>query len=227
MWDASKFTSLNANFALLGFQAETGKNLKAVESLPSNLSEVVEIPMEVLLSGSTQEVNLSWNSLATFPEDWTFTLIDAETNSSINLREVESYAFVIQGSPAKAKGHAQKNPIVSATGNARFTLVVNPGASTTSIDAANGIPSQLELSQNYPNPFNPSTQIQFALPAQSNVRLSVFDMLGREVVVLVNGDKPAGKFTVNFDGSTLSSGMYMYRLVSNGSSITKKLTLIK
>jgi len=227
LWDASKFTSLNANYALLGFQGEAGKNLKAVESLPSNLSEVIEIPMEVLLSGSTQEVNLSWNSLATFPEDWTFTLIDAETNSSINLREVESYAFVIQGSPAKAKGHAQKNPIVSATGNARLTLAINPGTSTTSVDAQNGIPSQLELSQNYPNPFNPSTQIQFALPAQSNVRLSVFDMLGREVAILVNGDKPAGKFTVNFDGSTLSSGMYMYRLVSNGSSITKKLTLIK
>jgi len=191
------------------------------------LSEVVEIPMEVLLSGSTQEVNLSWNSLASFPEEWTFTLNDSETNSSINLREVESYAFVIQGSPAKASGHAQKNPIVSASGNARFTLLINPGTSTTSIDTQNGIPSQLELSQNYPNPFNPSTQIQFALPAQSNVRLSVFDMLGREVAILVNGNKPAGKFTINFDGSTLSSGMYMYRLVSNGSSITKKLTLIK
>lgn len=227
LWDASKFTSLNEEYALLGFQATARRNLKAVESLPNDLSEVVELPMEVLLSGATQEVNLSWNSLANFPESWTFTLIDSETKSSINLREVQTYSFVAQGSVAKATTQASKSPLASATGSSRLTLVINPGTATTAIEAGNSVPTQTSLAQNFPNPFNPSTTISFGLPTQSQVRLSVFDMLGREVSVLVNGVKAAGNYELSFDASRLSSGMYIYRLEANGSVLTKKMTLIK
>jgi len=90
------------------------------------------------------------------------------------------------------------------------------------------LPNVVQLHQNYPNPFNPSTQISFTLPEAQQVSLLVYDMLGREVAVLAREQMmPAGSTTFNFDASGLSSGMYVYRLVSNNSAITKKMTLIK
>lgn len=85
----------------------------------------------------------------------------------------------------------------------------------------------ITLSQNYPNPFNPSTQISFTLQASSFTHLSVYDLLGREVAVLIDGPMSAGSHSVNFDASELTSGMYLYRIVSNGEAISRRLMLIK
>jgi len=74
------------------------------------------------------------------------------------------------------------------------------------------LPKAFALGQNYPNPFNPSTTIEYELPKASEVRLSVYDMLGREVSVLVNERMDAGVHEVKFDGSNLASGVYLYRL---------------
>lgn len=90
------------------------------------------------------------------------------------------------------------------------------------------MPTEVELSQNYPNPFNPSTQIVYGVPSASNVRLEVFDMLGRQVAVLVNGDTmPAGRHTVRFDASRFASGVYVYRLQVGEKVMTKRMVLIK
>jgi ligand-binding sensor domain-containing protein len=98
----------------------------------------------------------------------------------------------------------------------------------TSVEPAAGeLPSKVGLSQNYPNPFNPSTTIKFELPKPSNVRLSVFDMLGREVSVLVNEKKEAGVHEVKFDASGLSSGVYFYRLTAGSFVQTLKLLLLR
>ncbi|MEX0721464.1 MAG: T9SS type A sorting domain-containing protein [Balneolaceae bacterium] len=83
------------------------------------------------------------------------------------------------------------------------------------------------LNQNYPNPFNPSTMISYQLPVNSEVSLKVFDMLGREVGELANGQKAAGTHTAHFDASNLSSGMYIYRLQAGSFTQTRKLMLIK
>lgn len=83
------------------------------------------------------------------------------------------------------------------------------------------------LSQNYPNPFNPVTTIRFSLPAQSAVRLSVYDLLGREIGVLVDEELPQGTYRVPFDASYLSSGVYMYTLRSGAFVTSKKLTVMK
>jgi hypothetical protein len=92
---------------------------------------------------------------------------------------------------------------------------------------ASEVPTQFELGQNYPNPFNPSTTIKYALPTPSMVRLSVFDMLGREVSVLVNERKDAGVYEVRFDGSSMSSGVYFSRLQAGNFVETRKLMLVK
>jgi hypothetical protein len=84
-----------------------------------------------------------------------------------------------------------------------------------------------ELGQNYPNPFNPVTNISFSIPKASDVRLSVFDMLGREVTVLVNEKVNAGVYSVEFNASMFSSGVYFYNLVSADYTAVKKMVLVK
>jgi hypothetical protein len=74
------------------------------------------------------------------------------------------------------------------------------------------VPASCELSQNYPNPFNPSTTIKYELPRAAQVKLIVYNTLGEIVTTLVNEQKPAGDYTVQFDGSGLASGVYFYRL---------------
>ena len=90
-----------------------------------------------------------------------------------------------------------------------------------------GIPVKYDLSQNYPNPFNPSTTINFDLPMDGKVTLKVFDISGREVSALVNEFKTAGYYTISFNGNDLSSGIYIYTLVSNNVVLTKKMLLMK
>jgi subtilisin-like proprotein convertase family protein len=89
------------------------------------------------------------------------------------------------------------------------------------------IPNYYALGQNYPNPFNPATTISFALPKAENVKLAVYDMLGREVAALVNAFKQAGIYEVPFDASSLSSGVYFYRLETGSFTETKKMLLVK
>jgi hypothetical protein len=89
------------------------------------------------------------------------------------------------------------------------------------------VPSHYYLSNNYPNPFNPTTNIKYSLTSEGFVSLKVYDILGREVATLVNENQSAGIYTVRFDGSDLSSGVYVYQLKVNNFVSTKKLVLMK
>ena len=100
-------------------------------------------------------------------------------------------------------------------------------ADIVSVPQIDKLPNTFLLSQNYPNPFNPSTTINFSIPNLLFITLKVYDMLGREVVILVNGEKPTGNYEVKFDGSNLPSGVYFYRLSAGEFSETKKLMLLK
>jgi hypothetical protein len=91
----------------------------------------------------------------------------------------------------------------------------------------NSVPDGFSLHQNYPNPFNPSTKISFVLPQANNVKLIVYDALGREVAVLVNEFRQAGQWSAEFNASALSSGIYFYRLEAGSFTETKKMLLIK
>jgi len=89
------------------------------------------------------------------------------------------------------------------------------------------VPNNFELSQNYPNPFNPSTQINYSLPESGNVRLIIYDILGREVKTIVNEFQNAGSYSIDFNAGELSNGIYFYRLNAGGFSTTKKMILLK
>lgn len=89
------------------------------------------------------------------------------------------------------------------------------------------IPNKFELLQNYPNPFNPVTKIDFSIPADAPVKLALYDISGREVKVLVNETKNAGYYTITFDASGISSGVYFYKLTSGGYNDVKRMMVIK
>lgn len=100
-------------------------------------------------------------------------------------------------------------------------------ATTTSIENEGEQPNEYFLAQNYPNPFNPSTKISYGIQEAGVVNLKVYNILGSEVATLVNEHKPAGNFEVNFESNHLSSGIYIYRLVTNNFSETRKMILEK
>ncbi|MFA5012618.1 MAG: T9SS type A sorting domain-containing protein [Ignavibacteria bacterium] len=104
-------------------------------------------------------------------------------------------------------------------------LIINTGVGVNPVGST--VPQVYSLSQNYPNPFNPSTKINFAIPKQGLVTMKIYDVLGREVRTLVNEVKSAGTYTVDFNASEFSSGVYFYRLQSEGFTDIKKMMLIK
>jgi len=97
----------------------------------------------------------------------------------------------------------------------------------TSVYQTGSMPTTFELSQNYPNPFNAQTNIDFNLEKDSRVELNVYDITGAKVVNLVDGDLEAGSHSITWDASEVSSGVYYYKMRTNGEDITRKMTLLK
>ena len=109
-----------------------------------------------------------------------------------------------------------------------ITVSITPYTTPTAVSTVpNNIPNAYQLYANYPNPFNPSTMISYDIPVASNVNLTVYDILGREVQTLVNQKQNAGKYGVRFDASRLSSGVYFYRIVAGNYVATRKMAVLK
>ncbi len=97
----------------------------------------------------------------------------------------------------------------------------------TGINNEDSKPDQFYLSQNYPNPFNASTEIIFDLPSAQNVNLSIYNLLGQQVAVLVDDFKQPGRYSVNWNGTDNPSGVYFYRLETSGNVQTRKMIMMK
>ncbi|HSR18152.1 MAG TPA: T9SS type A sorting domain-containing protein, partial [Ignavibacteriaceae bacterium] len=114
------------------------------------------------------------------------------------------------------------NNLWIATDKGVSYLITQP----TSVHQKEKIDYQIKLA-NYPNPFNPVTKIDYTIPKSGNVKLEVFDNLGSLIKVLVDKTQNAGKYQVLFGGDNIPSGIYLYRLTTERSSITKKMVLIR
>jgi hypothetical protein len=135
---------------------------------------------------------------------------------------------------ANRPGYYSDSTIITATGgtmsNINFTLLPYY-TSVKNISAE--VPDKYQLYQNYPNPFNPVTKIKFDIPSHyplhrgTSIVLKVYDLLGREVAILVNEKLQPGTYEVTFDGSRLASGIYFYRLQTDSYTETKRMTLVK
>ncbi len=103
--------------------------------------------------------------------------------------------------------------------------MLNPTVSVE--DGIGAAPLAFSLSQNYPNPFNPITKINYSIPQTSFVTMKVYDLLGKEIVTLVNEEKSVGNYEVEFNANNLSSGIYFYRIQAGNFIDTKKFILMK
>jgi hypothetical protein len=121
-------------------------------------------------------------------------------------------------------------PYTTASGNRQLYVqnvrISGRAFTTVSLDE-DVLPTAFQLHGNYPNPFNPSTVIRYDLPAQSHVRLDVYDLTGRRVATIVDGQMPAGRHDALWNASGMASGMYIYRLETTGHVATGRMTLLK
>jgi hypothetical protein len=159
-------------------------------------------------------------------------------NFSINLNETKNFPQIIDLDPTWDADSL--NIVVFVQSMASKTVYQSASISydelnVTDVQNESLIPSEFKLEQNYPNPFNPSTKIKYNIPSviasgttQSQfVSLKVYDVLGNEVATLVNEEKPAGSYEVEFNAANLSSGIYFYKLQTGAFVETKKMILLK
>lgn len=177
------------------------------------------------------EYTLNWD-VSTLPSDWDILLEDNLTGERIDLRNSSFLRYQITNGIQKTKLDLTTTlPLAPGTRQKSednhtepaYTLHIRRG----SIQQQSPIPMKANLYQNYPNPFNPTTSISYDVPKKTNVTLTVYDMLGREVTQLVNQEQSAGQYKVDFKARDFASGTYIYRLQMGQKVITKKMMLIK
>ena len=136
--------------------------------------------------------------------------------------EQRQYTFIDRNVTTRVN-HAYRLKQVDFNGTFEFSQVVNIGYT---------LPLEFALEQNYPNPFNPTTNIIYAVPVKSNVLLDVYNLIGQKIITLFEGEVEAGKHTAQFNASSMSSGIYLFKLNAVGEngtqfSSSKKMTLLK
>ena len=188
-----------------------------------------DLPMPVELSSFTsitngRNIQLNWETKTEKNSD-KFVIERKAYDTWESIGSVKS--AVLSNSP-KQYSYTDKN-LQSGKYQYRLKMVDNDGTFrySSTIETVVEVPNEYSLLQNYPNPFNPSTVINYSTPQDGKVTLKVFDITGKELVVLVNENQKAGHYSVNFDASRLSSGVYFYTLNSGSFMAAKKLTLIK
>jgi hypothetical protein len=170
------------------------------------------------------------------PNDVHFTVTSTSSAFSVNsisglvtVKSGTSQYLVIIFTPTDTNTHSGYIKLVyNALGSPDSIAVSGKGNKLTGVaDAQSLLPKEFALAQNYPNPFNPSTQITYAVPKAAKITLEIFDVLGRKVATLVDGVVTPGYYTANFNASSMSSGIYFYRLSSPGVTFTKKMLLLR
>jgi hypothetical protein len=159
--------------------------------------------------------------------------VNIPITSTFSTKEIPLNQFLIDGQPVDLSSVSMvtfqidkgRNPSMNiADFSIRNAVVI---ANSIGIGTNGATVKDFSLSQNYPNPFNPVTKIQFSIPKNEFVTLKVFDVLGKEVAVLINEAKPAGVYDAYFDASKLSSGVYFYKLETSSFSDVKRMIVTK
>jgi len=150
--------------------------------------------------------------------------VDLSENPNFLTYEVVQTSGTQNVPPTPAAGFGSTNGGAFGTLNVQKYIRVDY---ITSVKPVEGAPEGFSLEQNYPNPFNPSTTISFSVLNSGNVKLSVYNILGQEVRTLVNEEMPAGIYNVKFDGSDLTSGIYLYKIETADFVQVRKMMLVK
>jgi len=138
-------------------------------------------------------------------------------NLTFRFKRIPSAYPAFEGKDLSPKGWIELNP------DSTFCeLILSVDETGTDL-----VPKQFKLSQNYPNPFNPSTNISYALPTDEFVNLTVYNVLGKTITILVNEQKLAGSYVVSFNASGFPSGVYFYKLIAGNYVSINKMMLLK
>ncbi len=194
------------------------------------------ITTQIRMIRTIEDLTIGWQPLGTsicnynacYPPDAdtvTATYTPAASDDTISIhfyvRDI-NYVFIHGAGRVRIRAELVSNPSVYLEQDFRAVTPLTIG-----IHQISTIVKDFSLNQNYPNPFNPSTKINFAIPKSDYVSLRVYDILGREVKVLVNENLSAGEYEVGFDAKGLSSGMYYYSLRAGEYVSVKKMVLVK
>lgn len=202
--DALALSGIGDEFIALS--SKVGEEHLIIDSRPIASQIEIELLIDIRSTSGNATLSLTENTL---PEELFVELWNTNTDQRYDLKVQD--VDLLLGSNSK---HEEWKLVISST-------------ATVSNEEDSNLPDVFALKQNYPNPFNPSTIISYQLPEAAKVELRVYDLLGREVAILVNERVQAGYHEVNFEAGNLSSGMYIYRLKAENQVFTKKLTLIK
>jgi hypothetical protein len=196
--------------------------------------ESLATPMKFTVKNLTENrkvpvVFLDYNGNGQIDPTDEFIVLEKPGDSSPGYMVSWEVLFQAQGSPVLPNGGDSYLVRIlkpfSARDTITFTLDADIGTRVERLGSM--VPERYFLFQNYPNPFNPVTRIRFDMPAAKDVRLVVYDILGREIVVLVDEKKAPGSYEVTFDGSRLASGVYFYRLEAGAFVQVRRLLLLK
>lgn len=219
-FDAPALWPTATNFSYVSVTPSDGLKRLMLMSRPAELHQPLEAELStfavIMSQASTSPRTLSWSWDDALPQNWELTLTYLPTGTVINLREQNEFVF----QPAAGQADGQLNS------QAEFLFTLDP-LPTSADDAVQQTPAQVMLHPNYPNPFNPETRISYSLPESAEIRLTVYDSLGRQVAVLAEGTRSAGTHTVTFRSGNLSSGLYFYELRTPGSTLVRKMTVLK
>ncbi|WP_234567429.1 T9SS type A sorting domain-containing protein [Rhodohalobacter sp. 614A] len=221
--DALELQPMSPEYAMLGTKKADG-TIYDIGHYPIP-DDAFEIPVSLETTRSGYFTITATDLDLSFGADLYF--IDLVKKESIRIDENFSYQFSTEA-VAKVPGGDQFNRCsVNSPQKAKTFATADRFMIATQPRDFVEIPATVALNQNYPNPFNPTTQISYDLPQTADVRLEVYDLVGRQVATLVNQTMEAGSHLVNFDASNLSSGVYIYRLNAGNMVLSRKLTVIK
>ena len=202
----------------------------------SNVLNVISDPVELIITdgnGNRLGFTNSTGSLTEIPNSiwfgntdgrgWVFGSVQEPINLKLTGLGEDYYVMVSVEDSGKGGGVALEGYL--ANGEViNYQITLEP----LSVDQTKSLtPENFELAQNYPNPFNPTTKISWQLPVGSWLTLKIYDVLGNEIATLVDEDKDAGRYEINFDASGLASGIYLYRIQAGNFNQTKKMILLR
>jgi len=197
-----------------------------------DVTNITQADQTVFLVRTINNLPADWTSSLCFDSCLPFWIDSATTtpeygSTPLTPGETREIAVHVFSQVNYGTGYVQIQAGTLRNPNTRITVDLTAIVNPVSVENQNTLVSDYYLEQNYPNPFNPSTKINFGLKKAGNIEITVFNILGNKVATLVNGFNAAGKHSVLFNASTLSSGIYFYKIVTNEFTQTRKMILEK
>ena len=222
----SDFIEPNHSFIYLASQLSE-HSANSFLHLPGQFDEGYEMRLGYHLKNSGSRATLSWTLSDDIPDEWIVEITDTQTGEAINMRDHSRHTFnSVNGEREIINESESAIQAVNAYGSERFIVNIKPYESITE-EEEETVPESVELRPNYPNPFNPATNIVYYLPESQPVKVSVYNVVGQQVSVLVDDTMRAGEHTAIWNASDMPSGIYIVQLETGNRIFTRKITLIK